>query len=92
MIKKIGISLIVVFVLMSFQTETTSEKLATIITNYQDRESYDEDEFPLGLFAEEYYLAEANYAKDLLNKLSKISGDDLSETENISFKLLQFQL
>ena len=92
MIKKIGISLVIVFVLMGFQTETISEKLATIITNYQDRESYDEDEFPLGLFTEEYYKTEANYAKELLKKLSKINGDDLSETENISLKLLQFQL
>ncbi|MFK5879598.1 MAG: DUF885 domain-containing protein [Flavobacteriaceae bacterium] len=77
---------------MSFQTETTSEKLATIITNYQDRESYDEDEFPLGLFTEEYYRSEANYAKEILNQLSKIDGTDLSETENISLQLLQFQL
>ncbi|MDC9721794.1 MAG: DUF885 domain-containing protein [Urechidicola sp.] len=78
--------------LMSFITETASEKLAVIITNYQDRESYDDKEFPLGLFTEEYYKSEANYAKEILNQLSKIDKTDLSETENISLQLLQFQL
>lgn len=90
--KKAGIIVLVSLMLMSFQKETPSEKLATIITNYQDRESYDEDEFPLGLFTEEHYKFEANYAKDLLDKLSEINEDELSETENISLKLLQFQL
>lgn len=92
MIKKISISLLVVLMLMSFITETASEKLAVIITNYQDRESYDDKEFPLGLFTEEYYKSEANYAKEILNQLSKIDKTDLSETENISLQLLQFQL
>ena len=78
--------------LMSFITETASEKLAVIITNYQDRESYDDKEFPLGLFTEEYYKSEASYAKEVLNQLSKIDKTDLSETESISLQLLQFQL
>lgn len=92
MIKKISISLLVVLMLMSFITETSSEKLAVIITNYQDRESYDDKEFPLGLFTEEYYKSEASYAKEVLNQLSKIDKTDLSETESISLQLLQFQL
>ena len=92
MIKKISISLLVVLMLMSFITETASEKLAIIITNYQDRESYDNKEFPLGLFTETYYKSEASYAKEVLNQLSKIDKTDLSETESISRQLLQFQL
>ncbi len=78
--------------LMSFQTETPSEKLEAIISEYQDRESYDEDAYPLGIFTEEYYKSEAVYAKGLLQQLAKIGADSLSETENISLELLKFVL
>lgn len=78
--------------LMSFQTETPSEKLEAIITEYQDRESYDEEVYPLGIFTEEFYKSEADYAKEKLLQLAEINADSLSETDNISLELLKFVL
>ena len=90
--KKIILLLIAPFCLMSFQTTTTSEKLEMIITKYQDREGYDDTKYPLGIYTEKHYQSEANYSKEILNQLSEIDADELSETENISLQLLQFQL
>ncbi len=90
--RKLAIVVIACFVLMGLQTETASEKLAVIITAYQDRESYDTDKYPLGIFTEEYFLSEANYSKEVLSQLDKINIEKLSETESISLQLLQFQL
>jgi uncharacterized protein (DUF885 family) len=69
-----------------------SELLNNIILEIEERESYDEEVYPLGLFSKEYFKKEAEYAKEQLLKLNKIDGSDLSETESISLELLKFQL
>lgn len=78
------------------QTEnlnSTHEKdLETIISSYQDHKGYDEKEYPLGLFTKEYFKAEADFAKSLLDELSKINTTNLSETDKISVELLAFVL
>ena len=66
--------------------------LNEIILEIEERESYDENEYPLGLFSKEYYKKEAKYAKEQLIRLAKIDVIFLSETESISLKLLKFQL
>jgi uncharacterized protein (DUF885 family) len=66
--------------------------LNEIILEIEERESYDEDEYPLGLFSKEYFKKEAEYAKEQLIRLHKIDVISLSETESISLELLKFQL
>ncbi|WP_442809360.1 DUF885 domain-containing protein [Tamlana sp. 2201CG12-4] len=73
-------------------TNNSSLELEEIINNYQDREGYDKEAYPLGLFTRVYYKAEAEYAETVLQKLSTINFDDLNETEQISFELLKFVL
>jgi uncharacterized protein (DUF885 family) len=66
--------------------------LNKIILEIEERQSYDEDQYPLGLFSKEHYKKEAEYAKEQLIRLAKIDVIFLSETESISLKLLKFQL
>lgn len=68
------------------------EELAKVISTYENHEGYDKKQYPLGLFTEEYYKEEAEYAQKTIDSLSKIAVDNLSETENISLELLKFTL
>ena len=78
--------------LISCKTETVSDKLSAIITEINDRESYDDEEYPLGIYTAEFYKTEAAYAKEKIEGLSKIDAKNLKETERISLQLLRFQL
>jgi len=69
-----------------------NDLLNKIIFEIEERESYDEDAYPLGLFSKEYFQKEAEYAKEQLIRLNKIDEVSLSETESISLELLKFQL
>ena len=70
----------------------SSQELETLIKSYEERESYDKKEYPLGLYTREHYKAEAKYAEDQLQFFGCIKMEELSETEQISAKLLQFVL
>jgi len=70
----------------------SSEELAILIRLYEKRESYDENKYPLGLYTREHYKAEATYAEDQMQYFSCIKMDALSETDQISAKLLKFVL
>jgi len=66
--------------------------LEIMIKSYQERESYDKDKYPLGLYTREYYKSEADYAEQEMEYFKCIVMDDLSETEQISAQLLKFVL
>jgi uncharacterized protein (DUF885 family) len=68
------------------------KELEIMIESYEGRESYDKDEYPLGLFTREYYKAEAKYAEDQMQYFGCIKINELSETDQISAKLLKFVL
>ena len=90
-----GLFLVLFLIFMSCSKESQvkdSDLLNKIILEIEERESYDEVEYPLGLFAKEYFKKEAEYAKEQLIKLAKIDIIFLSETESISLELLKFQL
>jgi len=70
----------------------SSLQLETLINSYQERESYDSEAYPLGLFTREYYQSEAKYAANQMQYFDCIEMDELSETEQISAKLLKFVL
>jgi len=74
------------------KTEDASAQLQKIITEYQDYESYDDEEFPLGVFTKEHYQKEADFSRSILDKLTQLEDVNLSETEKISLELLKFKL
>ncbi|MFT4643498.1 MAG: hypothetical protein ACI89R_001350, partial [Candidatus Azotimanducaceae bacterium] len=86
------LSLISVIGCQENESNGSSATLDKIITEYQDHESYDKEEYPLGLYTKEYYKSIAEFAKSTLDKLEKIEADGLSETETISLDLLKFNL
>ena len=69
-----------------------SELLNKVITEIEERNTYDWKKYPLGLFSKEQFKKEANYAKKQLKQLNKINPKNLSETESISLELLKFKL
>jgi uncharacterized protein (DUF885 family) len=69
-----------------------ADQLQTIIQEYQDHESYDRDEYPLGLYKQEHYKSEAEVAQSYLDRLEAINGTGLKETNQISLALLKFKL
>lgn len=72
--------------------QSPSETLQSIIEEVQEHKGYDNDVYPMGLFSAAYFKAESAFAKAQLGKLSKLSGDTLSETDQISLALLRFRL
>ena len=91
--KRIFLVLFLIFMSCSKDSKIKdSDLLNEIILEIEERESYDEDEYPLGLFSKEYFKKEAEYAKEQLIRLHKIDVIFLSETESISLELLKFQL
>ena len=87
----LAIILLVTPVVIKF-SENSNDKLQEIIIIYQDHESYDGEEYPLGLFTKEHYQSEANFALGLLNQLENIDTNDLDENNLISYELLKFEL
>ena len=87
----LAIILLVTPVVIKF-SENSNDKLQEIIIIYQDHESYDGEEYPLGLFTKEHYQSEANFALGLLNQLENIDSNDLDENNLISYELLKFEL
>ena len=71
---------------------TNEQNLEAIIQEYQNYESYDNEEYPLGNFSPEYFKSEKEFAENILLKLSKIDTDKLDENDNISYELLSFVL
>jgi uncharacterized protein (DUF885 family) len=70
----------------------SSTELATLIKSYEERKSFDRNEYPLGLYTRAYYKAEADYAEEQMQYFDCIKMDELSETEQISAELLKFVL
>jgi len=87
--------LLIIFLLVgcsSNKTNNSTKALNSIIESYQDYESYNDEEYPLGLFTKEHYKTEAEFAQTKLDELSKVDLDGLKETDRISAELLKFVL
>lgn len=69
-----------------------SQALDSIIKQVNEFQAYDRNDHPLGLFTEEVYYKEAEFAQKLLQDLEQINRKNLSETEQISAELLRFRL
>ena len=69
-----------------------SDNLNEVINTYQNHKGYDSNKYPLGLVTREHYKVEADFANELLLRLSLIDTAYLDENDKISFKLLGFKL
>jgi uncharacterized protein (DUF885 family) len=90
-----GVIVVLFLIFMSCSKDSNvkdSDLLNEIILEIEERKSYDEDKYPLGLFSKEHFKKESEYAKEQLIRLHKIDVISLSETESISLELLKFQL
>ena len=74
------------------ESASSSTQLHDIIAKHQDHKGYDEQAYPLGIFTQAYYQAEAKFAEVLLAELQHVDTENLSETDMISAELLQFVL
>ncbi|WP_242202862.1 DUF885 domain-containing protein [Aestuariivivens insulae] len=72
--------------------KTKGTDLQSIITDYENHKGYDEASYPLGVFTKAHYKAEAEFAKETLDKLSMVEVEALKETDQISATLLKFIL
>ena len=69
-----------------------ADLLAGIIEKVQDHKGFEREEFPLGLFNEAYFQAEADFASGCIDELNQLDTLQFSESEMISFELLKFKL
>jgi len=69
-----------------------ADTLSEIIEKIEDHKGYDKEEFPLGLFNEVYFRAEADFAKNCIDELNQLDTLQFSESEQISYELLKFSL
>lgn len=78
---------------ISFSTaQNTVVVLDSVIKKYEEHKGYDRKTYPLGLYTKEYFKAEAEFAQEVLDELNKVETSGLSETQQISAKLLGFVL
>ncbi|TNF72354.1 MAG: DUF885 domain-containing protein [Bacteroidetes bacterium] len=68
------------------------EILDSVIRRVDAFRPFDRSQYPLGLFTEERYRKEADFARQQLQDLSKVDTAALSETNRISWELLRFTL
>ena len=66
--------------------------LDSIIRKVDAFSAYDRGEHPLGLFTEDRYQREADFAREQLQALQKVDTAALSKTDRISRELLRFTL
>ncbi|MBI6118575.1 DUF885 domain-containing protein [Salegentibacter maritimus] len=90
---KYYLSIAIVFLFIStFSAQEASVKLDSIISKIENHKAYDRKDFPLGLYTEEYYKKQAEFAEARLEELNNIKANSLSETEAISLEMLKFKL
>lgn len=72
--------------------QNEAEELTQIIRIIDRHKPYDRSEYPLGLYTEEYYKTEAQFARKMLHDLEHIDKSRLTETQRISAQLLEYDL
>ena len=80
------------FLNFTVEAQNPSEALKQVIEKVDEFESYERKDHPLGLYTEEIYKKEADFARELLKELEKINKAELSETARISAELLRYKL
>lgn len=84
--------LLLIFTFQASFSQENSAQLHEIIEAVQDHKSYEESEFPLGLYTKEHFRREAMFASGKLKKLDAIDVSKLSPSDKISLALLKYKL
>tara|TARA_R110002096_G_scaffold18045_3_gene61996 strand:+ start:536 stop:2221 length:1686 start_codon:yes stop_codon:yes gene_type:complete len=79
-------------VCISLTTAQSKNELAKIIEVYETQRDYKFNPFESVEKTNEYYKLEADFATEMIQKINKISLDNLSESDKISRELLLFVL
>ncbi|WP_103069495.1 DUF885 domain-containing protein [Aquimarina sediminis] len=74
------------------QEKNTVNLLHVIISEVEERKGYDHEKYPLGLFTEEHFKKEADFAKKKIDELNNLDTSKFKETDQISYELLKFVL
>ena len=77
---------------LNVQAQDETQKLDKIIQEYQDYKPFDRSEYPLGLYTENYYQDQAEFAEKLLEKINNLDLPKLSKSQQISAELLKYDL
>ncbi len=89
-------SLVIQVIFLLFSTtvlaQNESDELTQIIRTFENHKPYERSEFPLGLYTEDHYKDEAQFAKRMLHDLEDIDKSRLTETQRISAQLLKYAL
>lgn len=87
------IALIIFVVLTTFiNAQDARQQLSEVIADVEGYSSYDRSAFPLGIYQESVEKHDAEFAREQLLRLANVDTAKLSETDLISWKLLQFRL
>ncbi|MGB3143669.1 MAG: DUF885 domain-containing protein [Maribacter sp.] len=92
--RRLGFLLVILLLVFSSDvfSQNSSNQLSSIISEVEGYRSYNRKDFPLGRYLESIEKTDAAFAQKQLEKLNLIDVKDFSETESISWNLLQFQL
>mgnify|MGYP003665019816 FL=1 len=77
---------------ISLTTAQSKNELAKIIEVYETQRDYKFNPFESVEKTNEYYKLEADFATEMIQKINKISLENLSESDKISRELLLFVL
>lgn len=69
----------------------SSEQLHHILQSIASHEPYNNKDYPLGLFTEHHYAAEADFSRTVVEQLEELDLEGLSESEQITVELLRFK-
>lgn len=86
------LALMFFFGINSVEAQNPSVSLDSLIKKYERHEGYDRKAFPLGMYTEDHYKSQADFAQTILTELANIDTTGLSETNQISAALLTFVL
>ena len=87
-----SLCILICFVCISLTTAQSKNELAKIIEVYETQRDYKFNPFESVEKTNEYYKLEADFATEMIQKINKISLDNLSESDKISRELLLFVL
>ena len=87
-----SLCILICFVCISLTTAQSKNELAKIIEVYETQRDYKFNPFESVEKTNEYYKLEADFATEMIQKINKISIDNLSESDKISRELLLFVL
>ena len=85
-------ALLMLFSLRGQDSTAQKARLDRIVAAVDSYQPYERNDHPLGLYTEERYRREAEFAQGQLDSLQAIDPGLLSETDRISWELLQFTL